>query len=147
MDITKPDQIADAEQAIREHNTGLYGLVNNAGISILGRLMTLSDEDLERQFQTNFFGVHRITRTMFPLIAASHGHCDRFVSQRIFRTIPNNGPYCSQNYMEKYSDSLRKEISSQGVNVSIIEPGLIKTKIWDKAAGLIGSSQARIKRN
>ena len=72
MDITKPDQIADAEQAIREHNTGLYGLVNNAGISILGQLMTLSDEDLERQFQTNFFGVHRITRTMFPLIAASH---------------------------------------------------------------------------
>jgi NAD(P)-dependent dehydrogenase (short-subunit alcohol dehydrogenase family) len=135
MDVTIPEDIDNAVVAIEDHQTGLFGVVNNAGFSVLGQLMDLTDTDLERQFQTNFFGVHRVTKAMFPLLKQAHGRIVMISSVNGLVAVPNNGPYCASKFaLEGYSDSLRREIAPLGMGVSIIEPGLIKTKIWDKAA-------------
>ena len=133
LDVTNTADIIEVKRIIEEKGTGLFGLVNNAGIAKAGALMDVSLEDMRAQFEVNVFGVHQITQAMFPLLLKTKGRIVMMSSDSGFFATPFFGPYCSSKFaLEGYSDSFRREITPYGVKVIIIEPGRITTPIWDK---------------
>ena len=138
LDVTSSDDIAGVQETIQDKGTGLFGLVNNAGITKVGPLMDLDTQDLREQYEVNFFGVHEVTRAFFPLLLQARGRVVMISSDSGFFATPFVGPYCSSKFaLEGYSDSLRREITSHGVKVILIEPGRIATPIWDKTEKVI----------
>jgi NAD(P)-dependent dehydrogenase (short-subunit alcohol dehydrogenase family) len=121
-------------------NRRLFGLLNNAGIAVAGPLLHLDTEELRRQFEINFFGVHNVTRAFADLLGADKqrtGNPGRIVmisSVGGQNGSPFVGPYSASKFaMEGYSQSLRRELMLYGVDVIVIGPGAIATPIWDKA--------------
>jgi NAD(P)-dependent dehydrogenase (short-subunit alcohol dehydrogenase family) len=138
LDVTKAEDCSAALTFIRKRKTGLYGLVNNAGIAVAGPLIDISDGDMGRQFGVNLLGVHRVTRTFLPLLMESSGRIVMMSSDSGFFATPFTGPYCASKFaLEGYSDSLRRELLLCGVKVIIIQPGRITTPIWDKTEELL----------
>jgi NAD(P)-dependent dehydrogenase (short-subunit alcohol dehydrogenase family) len=118
----------------------LFGLVNNAGIAVPGPLLHLDTDELRRQFEINFFGVHNVTRAFVDLLGADQqrtGKPGRIVmisSVGGQNGAPFVGPYAASKFaMEGYSQSLRRELMLYGIDVIVIGPGAIATPIWDKA--------------
>lgn len=118
----------------------LFGLVNNAGIAVPGPLLHLETDDLRRQFEVNFFGVHNVTRAFAPLLGAdpdrvgAPGRIVMISSVGGQNGAPFVGPYAASKFaMEGYSQSLRRELMLFGIDVIVIGPGAIATPIWDKA--------------
>jgi NAD(P)-dependent dehydrogenase (short-subunit alcohol dehydrogenase family) len=133
LDVTKPLEVDTAFKEIDARGTGLFGLINNAGIAKAGALMDISDEDMREQFEVNVFGVHRITRKFLPLLQKSKGRIVMISSDSGFFATPFFGPYCASKFaIEGYSDSLRRELQLFDIKVIIIQPGRITTPIWDK---------------
>jgi NAD(P)-dependent dehydrogenase (short-subunit alcohol dehydrogenase family) len=133
LDVTSKEDIIETKNIIEKMTTGLFGLINNAGITVAGALMDVDVEDLRVQFEVNLFGVHQITRALFPFILQTRGRIVMISSDSGFFATPFVGPYCSSKFaLEGYADSLRREITSYGVKVVLIEPGRIITPIWDK---------------
>ena len=137
LDVTKISDIRLAYNTIKERNTGLFGIINNAGIAYAGPLMDMPIEFMQEQFDVNVMGVHRITKTFFPLILESKGRIIMMSSDSGFFATPFFGPYCSSKFaIEGYSDSLRRELLLHDIKVIIIQPGRINTPIWDKGEKL-----------
>ncbi|PKN50639.1 MAG: hypothetical protein CVU55_15875 [Deltaproteobacteria bacterium HGW-Deltaproteobacteria-13] len=142
LDVTDREDIAEVKRIIEGKGTGLFGLVNNAGITKAGALMDVSVEDMRAQFEVNLFGVHQITRALFPFILQVKGRIVMMSSDSGFFATPFVGPYCSSKFaLEGYADSLRREITPYGVKVVLIEPGRIVTAIWDKGEKSIADAQ------
>jgi NAD(P)-dependent dehydrogenase (short-subunit alcohol dehydrogenase family) len=144
VDVTDVASITAAVQHIAEivGDQGLAGVVNNAGISVVGPVEFVPLEDWRRQFETNFFGVIAVTQATLPLLrqhVATHGHGSaRLVNMssiagRIAQPIV--GPYTASKFaVESLTDSLRMELRSQGIVVCSVNPGAIDTPIWSKAS-------------
>ena len=133
LDVTSDDDVTKAVEFIKERKTGLFALVNNAGIAKGGPLMDLPMENVKDHFEINLFGVHRVTRAFFPFLYESKGRIVMMSSDSGFFATPFFGPYCSSKFaLEGYADSLRRELLLYGVKVIIIEPGRITTPIWEK---------------
>ncbi len=133
LDITNDQDVSDLVKFINERKTGLFALINNAGIAKGGPLMDLPIKNIKEHFEINLFGVHRVTQALFPFLYESKGRIVMISSDSGFFATPFFGPYCSSKFaLEGYSDSLRRELLLYGVKVIIIEPGRITTPIWDK---------------
>lgn len=133
LDVTDETSILEAVKIINDSKTGLYSLVNNAGITKVGPLMDLPTQDIVDQFEVNLFGVHRVTKAFFPLLLESKGRIIMISSNSGFFGAPFMGPYCSSKFaLEGYSDSLRRELLIYGVKVVILQPGRVQTAIWGK---------------
>jgi len=147
LDVTDPDQVAAAAVRVAEvagegaasAPGGLDGLVNNAGIGLGGPLELIGAEDLQRQFDVNFFGQMAVTRALLPALRSARGRII-FVSSIGGRVaMAFNGPYAASKYaIEAVGDALRVELDSSGVQVALIEPGSVATPIWEKAASEVG---------
>lgn len=118
----------------------LFGLVNNAGIAVPGPLLHLELDELQRQFEINLFGVHRVTQAFAPLLGSDPtrtGKPGRIVmisSVAGQNGSPFVGPYAASKFaLEGYSQSLRRELMLFGIDVIVVGPGAIATPIWDKA--------------
>jgi len=118
----------------------LFGLINNAGISVSGPLLHISTEELQRQFDVNMLGVHRVTTAFAPLLGVDPdriGKSGRIVmisSEGGQRGMPFVGPYSASKFaLEGYSQSLRRELMLYDIDVIVVGPGAIATPIWDKA--------------
>jgi NAD(P)-dependent dehydrogenase (short-subunit alcohol dehydrogenase family) len=129
-----------AQVAAALGNRKLFGLLNNAGIAVAGPLLHLDTDELRRQFEINFFGVHNVTRAFADLLGADKsrtGNPGRIVmisSVGGENGSPFVGPYSASKFaMEGYSQSLRRELMLYGIDVIVIGPGAIATPIWDKA--------------
>ena len=141
FDVTDADAVGRAAARVKEEigDDGLFGLVNNAGISNPGPLTSLSPDVLRQHFEVNVVGVLQVVQAFLPLLRASKTHPPgrivniSSVSGRI--AYPFMGPYAaSKHALEALSDSLRRELLIYGVDVIVIQPGAIDTPIWDKAA-------------
>ncbi|MBD3214619.1 MAG: SDR family NAD(P)-dependent oxidoreductase [Candidatus Lokiarchaeota archaeon] len=138
LDVTIEKTIQDAFHHIKEQNTELYGLVNNAGIARAGPLMDLPIQDLREQFEVNLFGIHRVTKSFFPLLKKSKGRIIMISSDSGFFATPFFGPYCASKFaLEGYSDSLRRELLLCDMKLVLIQPGRVATPIWDKGKELL----------
>jgi NAD(P)-dependent dehydrogenase (short-subunit alcohol dehydrogenase family) len=137
FDVTDADAIHDAASRVKSTvgDSGLRGLVNNAGISRPGPLSALPPAIVREHFEVNVMGVVHTVQAFLPLLRRAKGRIVNIssVSGRI--AYPFMGPYAaSKHALEALSDSLRRELLIYGVDVIVIEPGAIDTPIWDKAA-------------
>jgi NAD(P)-dependent dehydrogenase (short-subunit alcohol dehydrogenase family) len=133
MDITNDVDVGKTFEFIGAKGTGLFALINNAGIFSPGPLMDLSIERLMQQYSVNVFGTHRVTKSFFPLLLKAKGRIVNVSSVAGFVATPFSGPYASSKHaIEGWSDALRRELMPLGVKVIVIEPALINTPLWDR---------------
>ncbi len=133
LDVTQPESVDAAVARVRGLTDTLDGLVNNAGSVVAGPLMDITPEQMREQLEVNLVGVHRVTRAFFPLLLAARGHVVNISSTGGRVAMPFMGPYVASKFaLEAFSDSLRRELEPCGMKVSVIQPGAIRTPIWDK---------------
>ena len=132
-----PAAVALVQAAVGEN--GLAGLVNNAGIAPTGPLQHTSLEEVRQAFEINVFGLLAVTQAFLPLLGASldsqrpPGRIVNLSSVSGGVAFPLTAVYAmTKHALEALSDGLRRELSIYGIEVSAIEPGPIKTPIWEK---------------
>jgi NAD(P)-dependent dehydrogenase (short-subunit alcohol dehydrogenase family) len=135
LDVTDAGTIARAADSVRsaQGDRGLAGLVNNAGIAVGGPLEYLSADRLRHQLEVNVVGLHAVTQAFIPLIRQGHGRIVHIGSIAGKIASPFTGAYAaSKHAVEALTDALRLELAPEGIHVSVVEPGQIRTPIWDK---------------
>jgi NAD(P)-dependent dehydrogenase (short-subunit alcohol dehydrogenase family) len=139
LDVTDADQIAAAvAQVESELEVGgeLVGLVNNAGVAVYGPLELLPIEKLRAVFEVNVIGHVAVTQAFVPLLRRSRGRIVMIGSSSGFLTPPFLGPYASSKCaMESITDAFRRELAPWGIEVCIMQPGAVRTPLWDKSVG------------
>jgi len=140
LDITDDADVGKAREFIDAQGTGLFALVNNAGIFNPGPLMALPMERFVKQYAVNVFGTQRITKALFPFLLKSKGRIVNMSSVAGYAATPFSGPYASSKHaIEGWSDSLRRELIPFGVKVIVVETALINTPLWDQdSEGRVG---------
>jgi NAD(P)-dependent dehydrogenase (short-subunit alcohol dehydrogenase family) len=141
LDVTRAEQIraAAARVAAAVGDAGLWGLFNNAGISVAGPLEHVPIEDLRRQLEVNVVGQVAVTQAVLPLLRKARGRILTTGSIAGFFAAPALAPYSMSKYaLEAFSDALRRELRPWGIEVSLLEPGAIATDIWGKGMNEFG---------
>ena len=136
LDVTDAASIAAASDSVKAAmgDTGLAGLVNNAGIGVGGPLEVVPLADLRRQFEVNVFGLVAVTQAFLPLLRQGRGRVINMGSIAGRAAMPFMGPYSASKFaVEALTDALRLELQAFGIHVSVIEPGAIATPIWGKS--------------
>ncbi|MGH3146486.1 MAG: SDR family NAD(P)-dependent oxidoreductase [Rubrobacter sp.] len=125
--------------------SGLAGLVNNAGTAIGGPLMLQPLEEVRMHFEVNVVGLISVTQAFLPLLGAKRprvhepGRILNVGSTGGKIAMPFIGAYAGTKHaVEGISDSLRRELLPYGIDVIVVEPGAVRTEIWDKGASQIG---------
>lgn len=136
IDVSDQGSIDHAQHTIRESlgENGLTALVNNAGITVQGPLEHLPLDELRKQMEVNVTGQLAVTQSFLPLIRKANGRIV-FMGSVGGRapSLPFPGPYIASKYaLEALAESLRLELLSSGIKVSIVEPGTITTPLWEK---------------
>ena len=141
IDVTNLESIKNSLEIVKsdlKSNEGLSGLVNNAGIALGGPITLIETDVFRKQFDVNFFGLIDVTKAFLPILGASKdshykGKIINISSVSGLRANPFVGPYSASKFaLEAFSDSLRRELLIYDIDVILIEPGPIKTAIWDK---------------
>jgi short-subunit dehydrogenase len=115
---------------IIEKGTGLYGLVNNAGVGGGGFVVDTPIEDQRFVYAVNVEGVYRTTQAFAPLVIESKGRIVTTGSIAGTVSWPGGSAYSgSKHWMEAFTDALAGEMEERGVSVSVVEPGNYKSKI------------------
>jgi NAD(P)-dependent dehydrogenase (short-subunit alcohol dehydrogenase family) len=137
LDVTDEASMQAAVRAVEEAAGAVGVLVNNAGYSQSGALESLSMEQIRRQFETNVFGLLRLTQLVLPAMRArGWGKIVNLSSMGGKLTFPGGGVYhATKHAVEALSDALRFEVAGFGIDVVVVEPGLIRTSFGDAAAG------------
>ena len=131
MDVTDVDSIAAARAELGDGP--LAGLVNNAGIAVAAPLEFLPLDQLRHQLEVNLIGQLAVTQRFLPALRAGRGRIVNVSSIGGRVALPLVGAYHASKFaLEAISDTLRRELLSQGVDVIVIEPGGVKTPIWRK---------------
>jgi NAD(P)-dependent dehydrogenase (short-subunit alcohol dehydrogenase family) len=141
IDVTDQESIRTAAARVAEAvgERGLAGLVNNAGVAISGPLEYIPIEELRRQLEVNLVGQVAVTQAFLALLRKGSGRVVNVSSIGGRIALPFAGPYAASKFgIEAISDSLRRELRPWGIEVSVIEPGSVATKIWEK-----GTAKAR----
>ncbi|XP_055493671.1 retinol dehydrogenase 16-like [Leucoraja erinacea] len=132
LDVTNSESIGKAAEFVKSQvkDKGLWGLVNNAGISQpTGPSDWLTIDDYKVQLDVNLIGLIEVTLSMIPLIKRARGRIVNMASI-CGRLSCFGGSYCISKFgVEAFNDSLRRDLQCFGVKVACIEPGYFKTSI------------------
>ena len=134
LDVTDEGSIAAARAEVEDASGGrLAGLVNNAGIAISSPVEYIPIERLRQQLEVNLIGQVAVTQSLLPLLRAARGRVVNVSSIGGRVALPLLAPYAASKFgLEAVSDSLRRELRHLGVDVVVVEPGGVKTPIWEK---------------
>jgi NAD(P)-dependent dehydrogenase (short-subunit alcohol dehydrogenase family) len=144
LDVNDDDSMRRAVEEVEGKEGGSIGaLVNNAGYSQSGAVETVPIESVRRQFETNVFGLIRMCQLVLPgMRRAGSGRIVNLSSMGGRVVFPGGGVYhATKHAVEALSDALRFEVAGFGIDVVVIEPGLIKTRFGETAVGSIDESQ------
>jgi short-subunit dehydrogenase len=130
LDVTNITDIKNGVELIEKKGTGLYGIVNNAGIYDIGPLIDFPQDKFEKLFNVNIFGSQRVTKAFFRFVLESKGRIVNFSSVSGFLSTPFSGAYvASKHAIEGWSKTLRTEVLRLGVKVTLIRPGVVDTQL------------------
>ncbi|QDK39062.1 SDR family oxidoreductase [Bdellovibrio sp. NC01] len=134
MDVTSNEEVVAAANIISQQSVKDFVLINNAGIALGGPIEAMNLKEWRNLFEVNVFGLLQVTQAFLPLLRKTKGRVINIGSISGRMSSPFLAPYTSSKHaVRAISDSLRRELRSLGVKVILIEPGPIKTDIWDKS--------------
>ena len=130
LDVTDPASIEAAIPAI----SPVEGLINNAGVSVMGELEAGGLDEWRRQFEVNVFGAANMIRAVLPQMRQRGAGRIVQIGSVTGRVVPPfMGTYGSSKHaLEGMSDALRREVASYGIKVSVIRPGFVRTDFGDQ---------------
>jgi NAD(P)-dependent dehydrogenase (short-subunit alcohol dehydrogenase family) len=136
LDVTDEDSMRAAVNAVESEHGAVGVLVNNAGYSQSGAIETVPMDAVRRQFETNLFGLVRLTQLVLPRMRAQRwGKIVNVGSMGGRLTFPGAGHYhATKHALEAISDALRFELHGFGIDVVLLEPGLITTEFGAAAS-------------
>ena len=142
LDVTDEASMSAAVNAVIAAEGAVGVLINNAGYSQSGAVESVPLDQVRRQFETNVFGLIRMCQLVLPGMRDQHwGRIVNLSSMGGRLTFPGGGLYHGSKYaVEAISDALRFEVQGFGVEVIVIEPGLIVTNFGETAAGSVGET-------
>jgi NAD(P)-dependent dehydrogenase (short-subunit alcohol dehydrogenase family) len=137
LDVTDETSMRNAVAEVEGDGGSIGALVNNAGYSQSGAVETIPMDSVRRQFETNVFGLMRMCQLVLPgMRRAGSGRIVNISSMGGRLTFPGGGVYhATKHAVEALSDALRYEVAGFGVDVVVIEPGLIVTNFGEAAVG------------
>jgi NAD(P)-dependent dehydrogenase (short-subunit alcohol dehydrogenase family) len=139
LDVTDAGSVARVRKDVGRAlgDSGLWGLVNNAGTSFRAPLEVVSLERLRALFDVNVFGALAVTQAFLPLLRRRRGRVVNVSSIASVLVTPFHGPYsASKVTLNALSTALRLELAPLGVQVSIMIVGGVQTEIWNKVVRL-----------
>ena len=141
LDVTDEASMKAAVSAVEEAEGAVGALVNNAGYSQSGAVESVNLDDIRAQFETNVFGLIRMSQLVLPKMRErGEGRIVNLGSMGGKLTFPGGGIYHATKYaVEAISDAMRFELGGFGVQVVLLEPGLIVTEFASAAVGAINS--------
>jgi NAD(P)-dependent dehydrogenase (short-subunit alcohol dehydrogenase family) len=135
LDVCDDSSVKNAVEKILQKSGRIDVLVNNAGYGVRGAVEEVSLAEWQKQFETNFFGVIRVTQAVLPQMRQQRSGVIVNISSVLGRfALPFSGPYVSSKFaLEGFSETLRYELAPWGIKVILIEPGFIATKFQENA--------------
>ena len=131
LDVTIQEDIDAAVKVVEAGGFGLHGIVNNAGVIVIGPLIETDESELDFVFDVNIYGPYRITKAFAPMIIESQGRVINISSISGTLSGAMAGVYSmSKHALEAYTDSLAAEMHTFDVKVSAVVPGNYKTNIF-----------------
>jgi NAD(P)-dependent dehydrogenase (short-subunit alcohol dehydrogenase family) len=142
LDVTVPEEVAALDTVLPER---LDALVNNVGIAVGGPVETVSTDDMRRQFETNLFGPLAVTQAVLPRLRRSRGRIVFISSVNGRVSFPFSGMYNASKFaVEAVADCMRVELAPFGVQVALVEPGVIDTDPWHEMDELVDRLEASL---
>ena len=125
LDVTDDASVASCVETVMRAAGCIDALINNAGLGIAGAIEDTAVSEAQAQFETNFFGLHRMCRAVLPHMRQQRrGLIINMSSLAGQISIPFQGFYSASKFaIEGYTEALRMEVRSFGVQVSMVEPG------------------------
>jgi NADP-dependent 3-hydroxy acid dehydrogenase YdfG len=144
LDVTDEASMRAAVDTVEREHGAVGVLVNNAGYSQGGPIEQVPLESVRRQFETNVFGLIALTQMVLPAMRAQRwGKIVNIGSMGGRLTLPGGGLYhATKHSLEAISDALRFEVRGFGVDVVLVEPGLITTEFGKTAVGTVNDADA-----
>ncbi len=142
LDVTDEASMVAGVRTVEEADGHVGALVNNAGYSQSGAVESLPMDDVRRQFETNVFGLVRMCQLVLPgMRAAGAGRIVNVSSMGGRFSLPGGGAYhATKHAVEALSDALRFEVERFGVDVVVVQPGIIVTRFGEVAAASVGGA-------
>ena len=133
LDVDNEESVNRAIKTVSEKKGRIDVLVNNAGYGMWGTVEDVSIDEFKEQFETNFFSIIRLIQKVAPIMRKQNSGNIVNISSVAGRIgFPVSPAYISSKFaLEGLSESLRFELMPFGINVIIIEPGVIKTNFFD----------------
>jgi NAD(P)-dependent dehydrogenase (short-subunit alcohol dehydrogenase family) len=146
LDVTDESSMQAAVDRVLTDHGAVGVLVNNAGYALQGPVETTPLDDARAQFETNVFGMVRLTQLALPgMRAQGWGRVVNVSSMGGRFTFPGGGFYhASKHAVEAVSDALRYEVGPFGVAVVLVEPGPVSTAFGDTAVGTIDAAPGKV---
>ena len=145
LDVTDEKSIASAEDVVSRAvgESGLAGLVNNAGINVPGPLEFIPVNEFRRQLEVNVVGQVAVTRAFLRLLRLGRGRIVNIGSMGGRMAIPFFGAYSASKFaFEAVTDALRVELRPWGISVTIVEVGCVATPIWQKSRAMLVATKS-----
>lgn len=133
-DVTDPavrQQVVGTAHSIRDGAVDL--LVNNAGIGAIGPFAEASEERMRQIMEVNFFAPVELTRILLPALSRGRAPVICNISSVLgHRAVPDKSEYCASKFaMQGWSESLRAELASQGIQVTVVSPSTTRSDFFD----------------
>src|SRR5215469_10293754 len=131
LDVTDDIAVKNAIQSITAESNRIDVLVNNAGYTVAGAFEDLSMEEIKAQYETNLFGVIRVTQAVLPIMRKQKSGIIVNMSSGLGRLgFPIQSVYVSTKFaIEGLTESMAYELEPFGIKMVLVEPGLVKTNI------------------
>jgi NAD(P)-dependent dehydrogenase (short-subunit alcohol dehydrogenase family) len=148
MDVDDDVSVGKTVAGVLADSGRIDVLVNNAGIAVTGPVEELPLADFRRVMETNYFGALRCIQAVFPSMRERRsGYIINVSSIQGRMSVPSYAAYAASKWaLEAASEALAQEAKSFGIKVSIVEPGMIATSVWDKRRDIPANTHYRQER-
>jgi NAD(P)-dependent dehydrogenase (short-subunit alcohol dehydrogenase family) len=136
LDVTDSNSVDNAIKSIMEQSGRIDVLVNNAGYGLVGAFEELGMEEIKQQYETNLFGVMRVTQAVLPIMRKQKSGIIVNMSSGAGRFgYPNGSAYVSTKFaLEGLTESVAYEVEPFGIKIVLVEPGFVRTNFSNVVA-------------